>query len=193
MKKILAILCIFALLMTACASQSTQKTETSGPQKPDTETSTGSSSQAKLDQVEQETLAKNDKSQEFFLPLTFKSGKVGEQVAFGAIINPLNKPREGYFARISFVEGRDKNSNKIEVDKDTVTRWLRQTQTEDFTIEAGASHYFPIVATIGSEIKPGVKTVPGSYQYEVQIYAKVGNEFSDMISGMKKNVYLRVE
>src|SRR3989344_1653272 len=142
MKKILALFCIFALLLTACASQSSTQT-TEPMEKPSTETSTGSSAQAKLDQVEQETIAKNQKSQEFLVPITFKSGKIGEQVAFGAILNPLNKPRDAYMAKISFIEGRDKNSNKIEVDKDTVTQWLRETETADIIVEAGSYAYFP--------------------------------------------------
>src|SRR5690242_14436616 len=134
MKKILTILGIFLLVLTACSSQTTTGTLPSQqgvPQAvPSTVTkNTGDAETTLIGQVQADTESKNDKTKDLVLPIAYKKGKQGDSVVFGLMFNQVNRPKNTYLARISFIEGRDSNSNKIEINSDVAKGLLKESET----------------------------------------------------------------
>ncbi len=195
MKKLIVVLAIMLLAIAACSTTiNPQETKVEGGSATTTRGDVPADEVSKLiQQVKDDTLAKNDKSSNLVLPINIKKGKVGDTVVFGVNFNQVTQPQGGYFATITFVEGRDTSSNKIEVNKDTMRSWIRESQSSDFTLEEKGSQYLPIIIKVGSEIKPGVKTVPGSYQYDFQIHKRISPEFEEPVDALVKKVYVKVE
>ncbi len=192
MKKIIALLGILLLLVVACKPSETVTVQLTGAPKP-IAVPKADEVGALLEQVKTETTAKNDLTQEIVVPINNKKGEVGDTVIFGVNFNQVNKLKGTYFARIMLIEGRDKSYNKIEVDKETMNGWLRNSQTEDFVLEEKESYYVPVIFIVGSEIKSGVKTAPGTYQYEVQFYSRPDPAFEKKLDKVVKSVYLTIE
>ncbi len=195
MKKLMTILGIFLILLIACSTQQAAIPSPTGVKESEPSSVTGTSADAEtkmLQDVQSQTEASNSKADVFYLPVNNKIANVGDTVIFGSMFNLVNMPAGTFFARITFIEARDKNSNKIEVDKDTIRSWLRYSDTPTFQLDSGGK-FVPIIVKVGSEIKPRVKTVPGAYQYEVTFRKIFSNEFNDPVNGATKSVYVRVE
>jgi hypothetical protein len=196
MKQLLVLAGVLLLALTACTQSEGGIPSPTGVKEnvPSTVTGTNLDEEAAmLEQVKTETIAKNDKTLELVIPVNNKRGSVGDTVAFGVNFNQVNKQAATYLARVSFIEARDKNSNKIEVDKDTIHSWLAETETLDFALGDGESYYLPIVVRIKNEIKPGVKTVPGAYQYEIQFFRRGKYDLDEKLDKLVRSVYVRVE
>jgi hypothetical protein len=194
MKKILVILSIMLLAIAACATTISPQEKTEGGSATTTKESVPADALSKLMQeVKDETLAKNDKSLNLVLPINIRKGSAGDNVVFGLNFNQITQPQGTYFATVTFVEGRDSSSNKIEVDKDTMRSWLRESVTSDFVLEEKGSVYLPVLVTIGDEIKPGVKTTPGSYQFEFQIHKRISAQFEEPVDVLVKKLFVKVE
>ena len=193
MKRMLAILSIFLLVLTACAT-----TQTAGPgiqpgvnQGPGAVT-TGQTPEAEIvSQVKTVTESANDPTKNVIVPINSKNAKPGDFVVFGTMFNLVNRQGGTYLAKITFIEARDGNSNKIEIDANTMRSWLVQSETPYFQVETGGSQFVPIQVRVGSEIKPGVKTASGTYQYEIQFY-KVEDNFVNKIDTDVKIVFVKV-
>lgn len=198
MKKIIAILVMFLLVLTACSSSNTiyptQTEQNNGKAAVQGRVqASGTDYEAELEKVKADTIAKNDKQKELSVPYTFKTGKPGEVVTFGTMFNSINRLDGNYFAKVTYIEARDTNSNPIEVDRKMVSQWIRESQTSDVAVPQSGSAYIPITFTIGNEVKSGVKTVSGAYTFEIQMYSRGKDNLEQKLDGIVKNVYLRVE
>ena len=196
MRKLITILGILLLALTACAPSNGGIPQATGMKEsvPSSVTGTSADEEDKLiEQVKADTESKNVKSQVFFLPINNKKGKPGDSVVFGSIFNLVNTQPGTYFAKIQFIEGRDKSSNKIEVDKDTVNAWLKYSKTPSFAIEEKGSEFVPIIVRVKDEVAPGIETTPGTYEFEVAFFRVVDNEFDDDVENAVKSVYVKVE
>lgn len=192
MKRLIAILGIFLLILTACAPA--QKTVTMGAKDGTEPLIEQTTPEAKiLEDLKTATEAANDRTKGVVVPINIKEGKPGDFVAIGVMFNLVNRQPGGYFARITYIEGRDNNGNKIEVNPDTMKTWLVQSQTQDYTIPESGSQFVPVQFRIGSEIKPGVKTQPGAYQYEIQFFERIESEFDEKIEAAVKQVFVKVK
>ena len=192
MKKMIVILMVLVLALTACSSSKTMSS-VQGVQ--DTSTgkvqSSGTNYEENLIDVRTETVNKNDKGQELFVPIVHKEGKVGDTVTFGAIMNSINTRKGIYVAKVTFIGAKDKNSNPIETDKSRVFQWLNEAEIE-FNLEEGSYAYFPVTVIVGNEIKSGTNTLSGNYQYEVKVYERKGS-FDNEVPGIKNvELYVRV-
>lgn len=195
MKKTFMLL-FLVVVLTACAGTNTiyptQKEIPTATQQMGSSQSSGTNYESDLEKVKNDTMAANDIVQDLFVPMNFKTGVPGDVVTFGVVFNSVNSRQGTFSAKISFVGARDTNSNPIEVNKTLVEGWLRESQTADFVLADKGSYYIPVTFFIGNEIKPGIKTVSGNYQYEIQIYKK-SQYTEDAVVGLTKELYLRVE
>lgn len=186
---------LLTFVLVACAPSTSYGPQPAGVAKQTgapAPSNTGASISDVVNAVQADTESKNVKTDELFIPIVTKSASAGDLVVFGSILNPLNlQTAKTYFARISYVEGRDKNSNKIEVDADTIKSWIRTTQTDDFTFSPDKPVFIPLIFNVGKEIKPGVPTVMGTYRFEVQFY-DASSGIPDKIDKLQKDVFIRV-
>lgn len=191
----LAMVAIFALILSACAPAAQPSVQPKlGGQPIETFPEAEPTDEAQLiEQVRAETEPKNIKTEQVVVPVNIKKGSVGDFVVFGVMFNQVNKPAATYFATVTFIEGRDKNNNRIEVDKDTVRSWIRVSETERFALPDKGSQFVPVSFRIREEIKPGVSTVLGSYQFEIQFHKVLSETSSDEVDGAVKQVYVKVE
>ncbi len=193
MKKIMFVLMMTLLVLTACSSTKTvssvqdvqDTTEPAGKVQ-----SSGTQYEAEKKDVKTETIESNDKNQKFFVPVIQKQANKGESVTFGAVVNSMNKMSGTFVAKVVFIGAKDLNSNPIETDKNKVLQWLNEGEIQ-FNLEEDGYAYFPITVIVGNEIKSGVTTPSGNYQYEVKIYSRK-NGFDNEVSGMSKEIYVRV-
>jgi hypothetical protein len=192
MKRMIGILCMFLLLLTSCVQPATQRRETQLEGRVEEEKKV-ESLESIIASVKETTEAENVVSEELVLPVNSKTGKIDEFVVFGINFNQVNKLPATYFGEISFVEARDKNNNKIEVDRNVLNTWPNPSKTENFVLDKGESAFVPMVIKIGSEIKPGVATSPGIYQFEIVFFEDEGEGFFDELETLRKSVYVRVD
>ncbi|MBN2420909.1 hypothetical protein JXB27_01365 [Candidatus Woesearchaeota archaeon] len=198
MKKGMILLIAALVVLVACSSAKTiypTQTEESTNGRAPVEARvqySGTDYEKILQDTKTETEAKNDKTQELNVPMNFKKGNPGETVVFGFNLNSINQREGTYFYKVTFIKATDTTSNPIEVDKNIVTNWLAESVGSETVLEKGGSLYFPVIFTIGKEVKSGVPTVSGQYTFEVQIYKRDGS-FEDKIDNLVKTIYLRVE
>lgn len=193
-RKIL-LLCVLLLFLAACAGQKDiaseqdvkEKTADSAAAKPAAEKADTTLS---IETIKSETESRNDITKNLVIPITIKKGSIGSTVVFGAMVNKANMQPDSYFLTLEFIEARDKSYNRIEADKNKVIAWTK-AQTDDFYLED--SKFVPISFTIGNEVKSGIKTLPGAYQFEVKLYKRIDKAVSDEVSGAVKQIYLKVE
>jgi PBP1b-binding outer membrane lipoprotein LpoB len=196
MKKIIVLLLGLMLLIAACSTQTIYPQQTKGQNTPARAESVAQAevTTSLIDQVQADTEAKNVKTQDLVVPIVFKTGKIGDTVIFGAMLNQVtNMQPITYFAKVSFVEARDSNYNKIEIDKSTVNSWIQLLQSEDVSLSEKESVFIPIIIKIGNEIKPGIKSATGSYEFSIQIYKRNDASFTEPIDNLKKSVFLKVQ
>lgn len=194
MKRLIAILSVLLLVLTACApSQTGAPSVQPGVKTGPGAATTGETSEARIiEEVKAATEAKNDATKNVIVPINSKEAEPGDFVVFGTMFNLVNRQGGTYLAKIMFIEARDSNSNKIETNPDTMRSWLVQSETPYFQVATGGSQFVPVQFRVGSEIKPGVETPPGSYQYEVQFY-KVDGDFVNIIDTDVKKIFVKVE
>ncbi len=195
MKRTLVILSLVLLMLAACARTETTSIQTTGIKQAQPSTVTNNAATPEDDiqaQVKADTESKNDITESFFLPINNKEVAVGDYVVFGSMFNLVNRQPGTYFAKITFIEGRDKSSNKIESDKNTMMTWIRSAETTKFLLEKGGQ-FVPLEFRPKDETKPGVKTVPGSYRFDVTFFQVIDTEFDQELSETTKSVYVRVK
>jgi hypothetical protein len=196
MKKIIGL--IFGLLLlVACATQtiSPEKTQvvTQEQARTEAEIDAQSTTLTLIPQAKADVEAKNVKSQDIIVPIVYKVGKIGSPVVFGVMINQAGiTAGKTYFAKVTFVEGRDLNYNKIEADKIAMADWVLQKQSEDFVLEEHGSQFVPIVLEAQSTVKSGLKTPAGAYEFKIQFYTR-DNSFTTQVDSLTKSVFLKVQ
>jgi PBP1b-binding outer membrane lipoprotein LpoB len=197
MKKVLILIALLFVL-AACSTKTIYPTQTE--QTADGKAAvegkvqySGTAYETLLEQVKSDTITKNIKTEEVVVPLNFKIGKPGDTVVFGVNLNSVNQMLGTYFYRVSFIEARDKNSNPIETNREMVKNWLAESISSDTVLEMEKSLYFPVIFTIGKEIKSGIPTVSGQYTFEVQFYKRDSSGMEQKQDAMVKTIYLRVE
>ncbi len=188
MRRIL-IFVLLAMLIAACSSENAVVREQTTQQIKE-KSAEGAGETVSLERVRTETEAKNNPAANLVVPSTLKTGAVGDNVIFGTMVNRVNLPKGVYFLKLIFIEARDKGYNKISVDKNLIMKWTDE-KTADF--ELGETAFVPLMFNIRNEIKSGVKTEPGTYQFDVQLYERVEGKFENEISGMVKSIYVKIE
>lgn len=188
--KYMLILSILFLLLAACGGETVVSKQ--GVKDTTSSKTIGAADEGSgPEDIQAETEAKNDATKNLVIPTPIKTGKIGSTAVFGAMINKVNLQPDKYFLKITFIEARDTSfNNKIEVDKDIIKTWIK-SGADDFDLVD--SKFVPISINIGNEVKSGAATVPGSYQFEVQLYKRVDVTFDTEISGAIKQIYLKVK
>jgi len=182
MKKLLLILNVF-LLLVACSqtetiSESQQATVTAGISKIEQIT------EISLEQIKEDTLAKNDKTQNLVIPINIKKGKAGDAFIIGAVFNIVNRIPENLVMKLDFVEGRDTSSNKIELSRDAGNAWVKSIP--NFITKENEPYFIPIT------INAPENAALGTYTFDVFIY-KVENDFENKIDSIHKRVNVKIE
>lgn len=194
MKYILVLLSIMLLTVAGCGGSTQTVSDTpvddSTPTK--STTKTVSSLTSIIAEVKDDTLSKNDPTENLVLPIVIKEASEGDYVVFGIAFNQVNRPAGDYFAKIEFLKARDKNNNPIDLDRDSVAAWAQPPVTEIISMDRGESGGFiPVVFMVGGS-KPGVSPEPGSYQFEVQFFEKLEGNFDKEVDELKKTVNIKI-
>jgi len=194
MKAIFTSILVIALILVSCApAQTTPGSIQQLGSQPTAKTTT--TLDDLIPQVKADTISKSDGVSDMQIPVNIKSGHVGDYVVIGLDLNKGNKaPGTLYFGQISYIEGRDSNSNMIESDKTVMNSWATPGRTETFAFsDTDKLKFIPLIMKIGPEVSSGVATTPGTYQFEVQMYQDLGNGLVHKIDGMVKTFYVKVQ
>ena len=181
---------VLLLLLAACSG--TVVSEQGVEEKSETSTVEESADEkvSSLDQLKEETESKNDATKNLVVPIAIVKSGVGKTAIFGTMINRANLQKGLYFMKVTFVEARDANYNRIEVDKQLIKTWTKQ-ETNNFELED--SLFVPITINVGNEVGSGASTIPGTYQFELELFKRVDATFDTEVSGAIKQIYLKVK
>lgn len=188
MKKIFLILAL--LLLVGCAAQT--KVADVRPSEKTVQTTYISTLDKAIDDSKAATEAKQNIGYKTVLEINNKKAKVGDYVVFGLILNNLKPQTDSFLVDVEFWEAKDNINNKIEVDENTIKEWLIANNFKPFVLEHRESKFVPIIIKVGDEIKPGVKTVKGSYKFTVKTFSDV-KETSKKPYDSDKTLFLAVE
>lgn len=110
----------------------------------------------------------------------FGTGVKDDCVSMGVLAANIDADQRSVFTQIAFNRAYDPNSNPIEVDKALMADWVADNNDpREFIVESGKYVTFPYFIKI-RDMKPGVPPVPGTYEFEITTWTKIG--------GVKKEI-----
>jgi hypothetical protein len=82
---------------------------------------------------------------------------------------------ESFRVNLSFDRAKNSMNNVIEgIDPATINKWIYRNSYEDYALGKYGQIFLPVGVTVGDEIAPNVKTVPGTYYFQVDIQYTAG-------------------
>jgi type II secretory pathway pseudopilin PulG len=115
------------------------------------------------------------------LPTSYPSGlDVGESYVFAFGLTNMHTVSEEFKFEIEFKNARDMNNNAINgVDEETILSWVKHNRLENTDLDPYEQIFLPIGVTVGSEIAPGLSTVPGNYYFKLVSTFQHGTWYDD--------------
>ena len=178
MKKIFyAILVTLIVLLAACANTQTAKTNADKTLQETTTAKSGATVSKGCDWTPE---AKARLEAEYVVGKTmlripsFAKGNMGDCVTMGVLAANLEPDQQNVFTQISFNRAYDYNGNPIETADASMVDWVADNNDpREFVVDSGKYATFPYFITVRT-IKPGVDAVPGTYEFYIETWTKIG-------------------